>query len=135
MLEALTIPKNLFAAMIRQLQEDYPLEGCGLLAGREGAVTRHYAIDNHLRSPVAYEMEPVQQLQALLDLEQAGLQLLAIYHSHPGGPQTPSQSDIAKAYYPGVAHLIISLQDYRQPVTRAFLIEGDGYREIAWQTV
>ncbi len=121
--------------MIQQLQEAYPLEACGLLAGCAGFVSQLYAVENHLRSPVAYEMEPIQQLQALLSLEEAGLELLAIYHSHPSGPQTPSPADIAQAYYPGVAQLIVSLRERRRPVARAFVIDDGDFQEIAWQSV
>jgi proteasome lid subunit RPN8/RPN11 len=69
-------------------------------------------------------MEPGEQLKAMLAIEEAGEELLAIYHSHPGGPAWPSPSDVAEAAYPGVIHLIW----YRQAgdwECGGFLIEGD----------
>lgn len=131
MTENLSVPQHIYSAMLRHLQLAYPLEACGILAGSDGQVQRLFAVANRLRSPIAYEMDPQQQLQAMLELEEAGLEMLAIYHSHPHGPQIPSATDIAQSYYPESAHLIVSLVDRHQPVARAFMIQGDGFHEIA----
>ncbi|HIP72024.1 MAG TPA: M67 family peptidase [Anaerolineae bacterium] len=121
----LTIPKPLYNAMIQHLQDEYPLEACGLLAGKDGVVSRQYPIENILHSPVAYEMEPMQQIQAIIALEEAGLELAAIYHSHPQGPSAPSETDVALAYWPEAAYIIVSLQDRAAPQVRAFgILEG-----------
>jgi proteasome lid subunit RPN8/RPN11 len=87
-------------------------------------VTAVYPVGNILQSPTAYEMDPRQQVEAMLALEAAGWQLLAIYHSHPQGPELPSATDIALALYPGVAHIIVSLRAQAVPVARAFQIVG-----------
>jgi len=134
-METLNIPRDVYDAMLRQLQDAYPLEACGILAGLEGQVRRLYAVENRLQSPVAYEMEPSRQLQAMLALEDAGLQMLAIYHSHPAGPQTPSPTDVAQAYYPGVAHVIVSLAQSRRPTSRAFTLDDGRVHEIVLKIV
>ena len=111
--------------MLNHLQACYPLEGCGLLAGDEaGTVTAVYPIDNILQSPTAYEMDPQQQIQVMLTLEAADWQMLALYHSHPQGPEQPSTTDIAQAYYPEALHIIVSLREQTVPVVRAFQILG-----------
>ncbi|MBK8430028.1 MAG: M67 family metallopeptidase [Chloroflexi bacterium] len=66
-----------------------PQEGCGLLAGVGGRVTAVYPIPNKLASPVAFEMEPAAQVEAMLAMERQGWELLAIYHSHPTSPRLP----------------------------------------------
>ena len=58
--------------MMAHLQAEYPLEGCGLLAGNGRFSTQIYCIDNILRSPVAYEMDPQQQINAMLEFEERG---------------------------------------------------------------
>lgn len=121
--------------MLRHLRDAYPLEACGIMAGLDGRVRRLYAVENRLRSPVAYEMEPRQQIAAMLDLEKAGLEMLAIYHSHPKGPQTPSRTDVAQSYYPGVAYVIVSLADRRHPSIRAFIISEGSFDEIVLKIV
>lgn len=85
-----------------------PLEACGLLAGKDGQSQAVFPIQNELASPTRYRMAAKEQLQAFLAIERSGLDLLAIYHSHPSGPELPSKTDLAEALYPGVAHLIWS---------------------------
>jgi proteasome lid subunit RPN8/RPN11 len=50
-------------------------------------------------------MDPRQQLAALERIDDSGLELLGIFHSHPQGPEAPSATDIAEAAYP-VVYLI-----------------------------
>lgn len=127
---ALSIPLIEYEAMIRYLLSVYPLEGCGLMAGRQQCVHRLYHIENILHSPVAYEMDPRQQLEAMLAMHNAGLELLGIYHSHPRGPETPSGSDVTRATYPEAANVIVSLADRRNPVARAFTIREGQIDEL-----
>jgi proteasome lid subunit RPN8/RPN11 len=37
------------------------------------------------------------------------LAIIGVYHSHPNGPATPSETDIAEARYPDWLHLIVGL--------------------------
>ena len=121
--------------MLKQLQTDYPMEACGLLAGSDYLATRLYAIDNILHSPTTYEMDPRQQVKALLEIEALGERLLAIYHSHPQGPQTPSATDVAQAYYPEAIQIIVSLEEPAWPVVRAFTVRDGRVDEISWMVV
>lgn len=129
----LIIGRSDYEAMLAQLQAAYPLEACGLMGGENGRVRRLYPVENALQSPVAYEMEPVQQVRGLLDIEAEGWQLVAIYHSHPAGPPTPSPTDVAQAYYPEALHVIVSLQDRQRPTARAFAIDEGQVREVPFQ--
>lgn len=120
-----------YAEMLAHLRSAYPEEACGLMAGIDGEVLRLYPIENRLHSPVAFEMEPRQQLQALQQLEDAGWHLLAIYHSHPQGPETPSARDIAQAHYPDALNVIVSLAAPDRPVVRVFSIRDGTVDEQA----
>ena len=121
-----------YDALLAQARSAYPLEACGLMAGREGMVRQLYPVANRLASPYAYEMEPEEQIQAMLDMEDRGWEMLAIYHSHPHGPDTPSVTDVAKAFYPDVAQVIVSLGE-QPPSVRAFLIAGGNISDIPLQ--
>lgn len=121
--------------MLDQLQAAYPMEACGIMAGSGDLVERLYPVDNQLMSPYAYKMEPNQQLKAMLDLEEMGWEMLAIYHSHPRGPDVPSPSDVAQATYPDAAHVIVSLLDRQHPSIRAFQIVGQAIEEIPYSLV
>ena len=107
----LYLSRPLYNQILHHLQTVYPQEGCGLIAGQNAKATAVYPIDNILKSTTAYEMDPLQQVQTMLAIENAGDELLAIYHSHPNGPATPSATDLALAFYPDTVALIISLQD------------------------
>jgi proteasome lid subunit RPN8/RPN11 len=129
-MDQICLPAALVEALIGQARAALPEETCGLVAGQQGRAVRLYPIENMRHSPVAYEMEPLQQIQAMLAIENDGLELLAIYHSHPDGPAHPSPTDVALAYYPEQAQLIISLAGAAATV-RAYLIADGLVREIA----
>jgi len=120
--------------MIRQADAGYPEEVCGLLAGsidgRIGSAVRLYPVENGLHSTVAYEMEPLAQVRAMIAIESEGLELVGIYHSHPTGPASPSPSDVAQAWYPDAAQIIISPADRARPTARALLIREGRVTEI-----
>ena len=128
--ECLYIKRPLFQTMLAHLQAHYPLEACGILAGTGHRALHLYAIDNVLASPVAYEMDPQQQLQAMLDLEAQRWEMVAIFHSHPTGPERPSSTDIAQWYYPDCVTIIVSLAVRELPVVRGFRIKNGRYHEI-----
>lgn len=89
-----------------------------------------YLVDNRLASPSAYEMDPQQQLEAMLDMEDREMELQAIFHSHPQGPDRPSTADLDVAFYPEAAYVIVSLRNPDKPSTRGFIIKGREVEEI-----
>lgn len=110
--------------ILNHLQDCYPEEGCGLVAGDDaGRVTAVYPIENSLHSPTAYKMDPRQQIEAMLTIEKNGWQLKAIYHSHPYNPARPSERDIQQATYPEAFMMIVSLANRNTPIIRIFQIE------------
>lgn len=133
-MDEIHLPAALYEEMIRHVAAHFPEEACGLLAGLfdgpTARVTQLLPIENMLHSPVAYEMEPLEQIRAMIAIESEGLELVSIFHSHPAGPARPSPSDVAQAYYPDAAYVIISLADRQRPLARAFLIRGEGVEEI-----
>lgn len=85
-----------------------PEEGCGLLAGIGRVVKLTIPITNQLHSAVRYNMSPNELIHAFYDLEAHGFELLASFHSHPNGPETPSETDIQEFAYPGTLMVILS---------------------------
>ncbi len=96
------------AFMVAHVQRHAPDEACGLLAGLAGRVVQVYPVENVLHSPVAYEMDATQQVEAMLALEAAGWELCGIFHSHPAGPPVPSATDLAQSFYPDAVYLILA---------------------------
>ncbi|HEX2698477.1 MAG TPA: M67 family metallopeptidase [Anaerolineales bacterium] len=105
-----------------------PLEGCGLLAGKNNAAEKVFLIANQAQSPVMFRMDPAEQLDAFNQIEFNGLGLLAIFHSHPTGPEMPSTTDIAEATYPVVN--IIWSRPKGQWQARGFWIENETLTEV-----
>ena len=121
----LFLAPNILDEVIGHAKRAYPLEACGLLAGHDVA-DRFIPITNMSASPSHYEMDPSELIVALRKLRESGQKLLAIYHSHPHGPEHPSETDIDRAYYPSAACLIISLNELERPRAAAFrIIDGE----------
>ena len=122
---ALNLPPELLAQIIAHARAGYPEEICGLVAGREGHAVAVVPGRNISPTPrVAYEMDAVT-LMRMVEWEDTGLDLLAIYHSHPQGPDEPSETDLAQATYPDAAYIIVSLADRGRPVARAYQIASE----------
>jgi len=104
--ESVLISRRAWEAMERHVRQGLPLEVCGLLVGPPGLGQETLPVENAEASPTRFRMEPQGQVDALLDIERRGLALVAIYHSHPAGPPTPSVTDLEQAAYPEAAYLV-----------------------------
>ena len=123
--DTLLVGRDHLTAVLAQARSEAPNECCGLLLGRGGRVERIIPGTNIDRSPVTYNMHPQELYQAHRVMEAEGLDLVAIYHSHPRTRAFPSSTDVAKATYPDASYVIVSLHDPGSPEVRAFrIIEG-----------
>ncbi len=104
------LPEALWQGMLAHVLSCLPEEACGLVGSLPGENTAAVIlpIENELHSPVRFRMAPAEQLKAFYWLEERGLDLAAIFHSHPRGPRHPSATDLAEFAYPGVLMLILS---------------------------
>lgn len=109
---------------------DAPNECCGLLAVKDGVVTRVLLAENAAASPFRFEIPGPALIRMLDEIEDAGEQLGGIYHSHTRSDPYPSQTDINfAAGWPGIEWLIVGTQD--SPATaRSFLIDGGQVTEV-----
>ncbi|HEY2379719.1 MAG TPA: M67 family metallopeptidase [Terriglobia bacterium] len=125
----LVLGPGILEQLIQHAKVAYPVEGCGLLAGRDVA-GRFIAMRNVSGSSAEYEMDPAELIHVLRELRNSGEQLLAIYHSHPHGPAGLSDKDVEQAYYPEAAQVVVSLADPEHPQAMAFRITGGAIRQI-----
>ncbi len=120
----LEISRAIVEEMLAHLRQWYPDEGCGLLGGQNGVVSRHYPTPNvePENKYIRYLIDPKAQLAAEEELDELGLELAAIYHSHTHTPAYPSPTDVRTAYYPDSYYVLVSLTDPQEPIIKAYKI-------------
>jgi proteasome lid subunit RPN8/RPN11 len=119
--------------MLQHVKSVLPHEACGLVAGQGHRSTWVYPVENILHSPVRFRMDPQKQVMVLLEMERKDWDILAIYHSHPEGPEHPSTTDIAEASYPEAAYLIWSRITGKWRC-KAYRISGQDIHEVTIKT-
>jgi proteasome lid subunit RPN8/RPN11 len=113
--------RELYDEMVEHARAEAPNECCGMIASRNGEAVRVYQAVNAAASPLRYEIDGPEQYRIQMDIDDAGLDLGAIYHSHTRSEPVPSQTDINLAFYPDALYVIIGLAGER-PDVRAFTI-------------
>ena len=101
---------------------EFPNECCGLIAAHDGVPTKVFTMRNADASPVTYRLDGVEQLRVFDQMDDEGLELWAIYHSHTHSEAYPSETDRRQAFYPEARYLILSLENREDPVLRGFRI-------------
>jgi [CysO sulfur-carrier protein]-S-L-cysteine hydrolase len=118
----LRIPRQLVDEIVAHARAEAPNECCGMIAAREGRAVAVHRTRNIHASPLRFEMEPGEQLRVLDEIEQAGLELGAIYHSHTRSEPYPSLTDVNLArWWPEPLWVIVGLAG-AEPDVRAFRI-------------
>jgi proteasome lid subunit RPN8/RPN11/molybdopterin converting factor small subunit len=127
--ERLTITRAQRDEMIAHARRDYPNECCGMVSGRGMVASQVYPLRNAAASPFLYEIHR-DDLKKIIEIENDGEELVAIYHSHTHTEAFPSQTDVRLAYYPESAYVIVSLADQASPSVRAFRIVDGSVAEM-----
>ncbi len=110
---------------LRKLAADsLPLESCALLAGKisndDVMVSEIIIANNADKSQVSFSIEPKELLDAYSKAESMGLEIVAIFHSHPA-PAKPSSTDVKYMEINPVPWLILSTTNNE---LAAFLYDG-----------
>jgi proteasome lid subunit RPN8/RPN11 len=121
MINKLYLRENHWNEMLEDILERSTEEACGIVAGIDGTSCAVFPVTNVLHSPNRFLMDPGEQLDVFNLVEERDWQLLAIYHSHLQGPDSPSPIDIAEAYYPELITLIWS-KSFNEWICRGFSI-------------
>jgi [CysO sulfur-carrier protein]-S-L-cysteine hydrolase len=122
------IPRQLYDQMISHARADAPNECCGMVASRDGHAVRIYPAENAAHSPLRYEIDGAEQYRIQMEIEDSGLDLGAIYHSHTRTAPYPSQTDINLAFYPEALYVIVGLAE-DAPDVRAYEIRDGNVAE------
>lgn len=129
-LRGMRIPTAVHDEIVAHSREDLPNECCGIVGGKDGVATTVYRAENKFASPLRYEVAPQDLIRIMGELDEAGEELAAIYHSHTKSEAYPSQTDINLARnWPDPVYLICSLAD-DDPVLRGFDLAGGTVDEV-----
>lgn len=118
--EAVQLPQTIYDEIIAHAREGKPEEICGILRGKgveafeliRGQNVAEERINN-------YEVD-AQTLLLQFKFEDAGDEMMGIYHSHPVSVAYPSATDAWNAHYPDSFYFICSLEFDDQPVIRVY---------------
>jgi proteasome lid subunit RPN8/RPN11 len=122
------ISRELYEEIIAHARAEAPNECCGMVASRDGEAVKVYRARNAAASPLRYEIDGAEQYRIQMQIEDSGLDLGAIYHSHTRTEPYPSQTDINLAFYPDALYLIVGLAG-DEPEVRAFTIREGRVRD------
>jgi len=143
MAASLVLPQALRQELVDHAREGDPDEVCGILAGRDGHISRVFRIRNTAESvgadrgvfrdresgvaaagrrPVHYYMDPRDQLRVYNELDELGLDVVGYYHSHTRTEARPSPTDVRLATDLASVYVLVSLEDASSPVVRAWRI-------------
>lgn len=111
------ISRDLLDEIVAHAREEAPNECCGMVGARDGRAERVYRAENTEASPLRFNIDGREIFRVVEEIEAAGAQLGAIYHSHTRSEPYPSQTDIGVAlvdgrgeqWWPGTLYLIVGL--------------------------
>ena len=129
------IARSLLDELVEHALEDAPNECCGMVAARDGEAVRVHRARNAAASPLRYEIDGMEQYAIQSEIEEAGHELGAIYHSHTRSAPYPSQTDINLAFYPESLYVIVGVKDPGAPEVKAYTILDGQVAETALDVV
>ncbi len=91
--EALAMGKGL-ATYLARLAEAGDYERVGVALGVRDRIMLLFPVANVVGSPVAFLADPLDMIAAHSLADNLGLQVVALYHTHPHGPPEPSGRDV-----------------------------------------
>ena len=118
------ISRQLLDDVVAHAREDAPNECCGMIATSDGEAVAVHRARNTAASPFRYEMDGMEQYRIQTEIEDAGHELGAIYHSHTRSAPEPSQTDINLAFYPEALYVIVGLKGPEPDVRAWRIVDG-----------
>ena len=117
----LSITPAVAEQVMAHARAELPNEACALISGSltAHAAVRFHAARNSEASPLRYNVHPEDLVRITFAIEDAGEDLVAIFHSHTRSPAVPSATDRRTAQYPDVFYLLATLADSAATPARA----------------
>ena len=111
--DGLAISAAVAEQMLAHARAEVPNEACGLLAGDlvTGVASAYHPARNAEASPLRYDVHPDDLVRIVFGIEDAGEDLVGIFHSHTHTPAVPSPTDLRTAQYPDAFYVLATLSD------------------------
>ena len=111
MVSGLSISAALADELLAHARAEAPNEACGILSGSaaDGTAREYHPARNVDASPFVYTVHPDDLVRIVLAIDDAGNDLVAIFHSHTHTPAEPSPTDRRQAMYPDAIYLLATL--------------------------
>jgi len=124
---ALELPRTLVNQILAHAQQNPDEEICGLISSKNRNATNYYRITNTAPDKThRFEMNGAEQIAAMKKMRVQNEELMAIVHSHPDAPASPSTLDKKSNGYPELYYLVVSLNTKGVLELRCFLqIDGE----------
>jgi proteasome lid subunit RPN8/RPN11 len=118
------IARSLLDQIVAQARAEAPNECCGIVGSRDGHAVKLYKARNARASPLAYEIDGPDLQRIYEDIEESGLEVGIIYHSHTRTDPEPSQTDVnlASPFLPDAVYLIVGVKDPERDDLRGWRI-------------
>lgn len=120
-----------------QSERGYPFEICGFMVGKvdyQSNIREVFEVipvenQNRERAKDRFEISPKDYMRVEQLADSKGLQIVAVYHSHPDHPDIPSQTDLEYAVE-DISYIILSVKGGRVENFRSWcLVEGEFQEE------
>ena len=102
------LPAELWHQLVAHARAALPHEAVGLLAGAKGRISAAIPLPN-VAPRGRFLADPHAQYLAERRIRRAGMEVLAIYHSHPAGGTSLSPLDVEFAKEHACLHIVIAL--------------------------
>jgi len=109
----LTVPREIYDAIVAHARADHPDEACGIVAGPEGSdrPERFVPMTNAERSPTFYRLDADEQFRVWKEMDQRDEEPVIVYHSHTSTEAYPSRTDVSYASEPNAHYVLVSTRD------------------------
>jgi [CysO sulfur-carrier protein]-S-L-cysteine hydrolase len=125
-MQSISLTARQIEELVSIAKEVLPDESCALLLGEKDTVIEILPMRNVDESPVTFRIESTELVQAYNVAESKGLEVIAIFHSHPAKP-SPSSTDRKFMEINPVVWLIYSTTEWR---LKAYVYDDD-VKEVA----
>ena len=110
-------------------EKTFPEECCGVLIGSKNEFVYIKEVKpmkniNEGKKERRYNIDPMDLVKLDKEVEEKGLELLGIYHSHPNHSSRPSKFDLEHAW-PNFSYLVLSVNEGKSELLTSWRLKQD----------